>query len=189
MRPLLLPLLFALLTAPAAAADTIADQAQRAYDTFAGGLSQPDFALARHAAVAFRDVVGDWVRLSGPAPRTGVETYGADTEKFCKTSAVLDLASPNLLSLTLTAHLNGKEFTQIYTLVGGTTYAEHTEPMQYLDAIGLGPERNGEQFDQRRALALSQANNVVQIYRPSADILVIARDRGYPTVLARCPKN
>lgn len=189
MRLAFLPLLLALLAAPAVADDTIADQAQRAYDIFAGGLSQPDLALARHAAVAFRDVAGDWVRLAGPAPRTGIETYGADTEKFCKTSAVLALASPNLLSMTLTAHLNDKAFTQIYTLVGGTTYAEYTEPMQYLDAIGLGPDRNGEQADQRRALALNQANNVVQIYRPSADIIVIARDRGYPTVLARCPKN
>jgi hypothetical protein len=27
----------------------------------------------------------------------------------------------------------------------------------------------------------------VQIFRPSPDILVILRDKAYPTVLARCP--
>lgn len=188
MRLYALPLLLALFAAPAVAADSIADQAAKAYDIFAGGLSQPDFMLARHGAVALRDIDGNWVRLTGPAPRTGIETYGSDTEKVCKTSGMIKLVAPNFLSLDMTLFVNGTEFKQVYTLVGGATYAEYTEPMQYLSAIGLGPERNGDQADQARALALSQANSTVQIYRPSEDILVVARDRGYPTVLARCPK-
>lgn len=188
MRRAVLSLLFALLTLPAAAADSIADQAQRAFDIFAGGLAQSDFMLARHGNTALGNVAGSWVRLGGPAAGTGIETYGADTEKYCKTSVVLELASPDVLTMNLTAHINGREFTQIYTLIAGATYLEYTDPLPYLSAIGLGPERTGEQADQRRALALSQANNTVQIYRASEDILVIARDRGYPTVLARCPK-
>ena len=189
MRLVSLPLLFALLAAPAVAADTIADQAQQAYDVFAGGLAQADFLTARHGGSAFKDVAGSWVQLNGPKPDTGIETYGSDTEKFCKGPAVFVLASPDPLTLTLSAKPADLEFSQTYTLVAGATFAERTEPGPYFAAIGLGPEKAGPQFDQQRALALSQANGTVQIYRPSADILVFTRDRGYPTVLARCPKQ
>ena len=189
MRLAVLPLLLALIAGPVLAAEPIADQAKRAYDIFAGNLSQQDFMLAKHGNVAFGNVTGNWVRLSGPAAGTGIETYGVDTEKFCKTSGVFELASPDALTLKIAAHINGREFTQIYTLVAGATYAEYTDPVAYLTALGLGPDRVGAQFDQRRALALSQANSTVQIYRASEDIIVVARDRGYPTIFARCPKN
>ena len=56
-----------------------------------------------------------------------------------------------------------------------------------LTAIGLGPEKTSPNIQQQRALLLSVANGLVQIYRPSQDILVMTRDRGYPIVLARCP--
>lgn len=189
MRLASVSLLLALLTIPAAAADTIADQAQRAYGVFAGGLSQQDFLTARHGVETFKDVTGAWVQLNGPQPSTGVETYGADTEKFCKGSAVFTLASSDPLTLTLSAKPVSTEFSQTYTLVAGATFAERIEPNAYFAAIGLGPDKIGAQFDQQRALALSQANGIVQIYRPSADILVVTRDRGYPTILARCPKQ
>ena len=72
-----------------------------------------------------------------------------------------------------------------YTLVAGSTFSEYTDPASYFAAIGL--DKQGPEFDQGRAVALSLANGIVQIYRPSPDILVITRDRAYPTVLARCP--
>ena len=181
-------LLLALLAAPATAADTtIADQAKNAYSAFAGGLSQEDFLSARYGKSLFFNVAGNWVRLNGPDNASGMETYGADTDKFCKTNAALTLTSPGPFSLVLTTNLKGGNFSQQYTLVAGSTFGEYTEPTAYLDAVGAGPEKTGDQADQQRALLLSLANGLVQIYHPSADILVMTRDRGYPIVLARCP--
>jgi hypothetical protein len=180
-------LAFACLAWPAAAADSIADQAASAFATFAGGKSQLDFAMAGYGGVALSGIAGKWVSLGGPAPGTGIETYGADTEKSCKSPAVLTLASPDPLTLTLSAKPAASVFSQTYTLVAGSTFSEYTDPAEYLAAIGLGPDKTGKEADQGRAVALSLANGIVQIYRPSADILVITRDKAYPTVLARCP--
>jgi hypothetical protein len=180
-------LLFACLACPAVAADSIADQAETAFATFAAGKSQLDFAMAGYGSVALSNIAGKWVSLPGPAQGSGIETYGADTDKSCKSNAVLTLTSPNALTMTLSAKPVATEFSQIYTLVAGATFSEYTAPAEYLIAIGLGPDKTGPEAEQGRALALSLANGIVQIYRPSADILVITRDKAYPTVLARCP--
>ena len=180
-------LALALLATPVAAADSIADQAQAAFDVFAGGQSQLDYTMTGYAAVVLKDIAGKWVGLAGPAPGTGIETYGADTEKSCRSPAVLTLASPDPLTLSLSAKPATAEFSQVYTLVAGSTFSEYTDPKAYFTAIGLGPDKTGPEADQRRAIALSLANGIVQIYRPSEDIVVIVRDKAYPTVLARCP--
>jgi len=184
------PLCFAVLAvmSPARADDTIADQASRAYELFAGGLSQQGFLGAEYGDKVFAGIAGDWVRLNGPDPKMGIETYGTDTQKFCATPAALTLSSANPLSMTLTTNLKGANFSQIYTLIAGSTFGEHTDAEAYLTAIGLGADKTGPNIEQQRALLLSLANGLVQIYRPSADILVMTRDRGYPIVLARCPK-
>lgn len=177
------------LAAPATAADSIADQAQAAFDVFAAGQSQVDFNTKGTGRAVFNDIAGTWTSLGGPAAGTGIETYGLDTEKGCKTTGVFTLSSSNPLTLTMLAQPLGKPFEQIYTLISGTTYSAYTEPSAYFAAIGLGPEKVGNEFDTSRALALSVANGVVQVYRPSADIIVFTRDKGYPTVLARCPRS
>lgn len=175
------------LTAPVIAADSIADQASHAYALFAGGLSQQGFLDAQYGGHVFSGIAGNWVRLNGPDSKTGIETYGGDTQKFCATPAALTLDSTDPLSMTLTTNLKGANFTQTFTLIAGSTFAEHTDPKPYLAAIGLGPERTGPNIEQQRALLLSLANGLVQIYRPSEDVLVMTRDRGYPIIMARCP--
>jgi hypothetical protein len=180
---------FVLLAVPALAADSIADQAQAAFGVFGAGKSQSDFTMAGTGSVTFKGIAGRWVNLNGPAPVTGIETYGPDTEKFCKGAAVFTIASPDTMTLTLSAKPVGVEFTQIYTLIAGSTYAQYTEPTAYFAAIGLGPDKVGPEFDRSRILALSLANGIVQIYRPSDDILVFTRDKAYPTVMARCPQS
>jgi hypothetical protein len=183
----LLPIALIALASPALAEETIADQAKRAYDVFAAGLSQQDFLAAHAGDKTFANIAGNWVRLNGPAPKTGIETYGTDTDKFCKSPAAITLASPNSLELTVTTNLKGPNFSQQYTLIAGTTFGEHTDPLPYLGALGLGPDKTGDQADAQRALLLSLTNGTVQIYRSSDDVLVIARERGYPIVLVRCP--
>ena len=175
------------LVSPAVADDSIADQAQKAYAVFAGGLSQQDFLAARMGNKTFADIAGNWVRLNGPAAKSGIESYGTDTEKFCKGSAALTLDSPNPLTMTISTNLKGANFTQQYSLIAGSTFGEHTDPLPYLMALGLGPDKTGDTVDAQRALLLSLTNGIVQIYRASPDILVLTRDRGYPIVLARCP--
>lgn len=187
MRAAALSLAILAAAGPAAAAETIADQASRAYGLFAGGLSQQGFLEAEYGTKVFDDIAGNWVRLNGPDPKMGIETYGRDTEKFCASPAALTLSSGNPFSMTLTTNLTGANFSQVYTLIAGSTFGEHTDPEAYLTAVGIGPDKNGPNIDQQRALLLSLANGLVQIYRPSGDILVMTRDRGYPIVLARCP--
>jgi len=60
------------LVSPAVADDSIADQAQKAYAVFAGGLSQQDFLAARMGNKTFADIAGNWVRLNGPAAKSGI---------------------------------------------------------------------------------------------------------------------
>ncbi len=154
---------------------------------YAGGLSQQAFLSAQYGDALLNNVAGNWVRLNGPDPKSGTETYGADTQRFCQSQAALTLSSADPLTLTLTTNLKGANFSQQYSLIAGSTFGEHTDPAAYLGALGLGPDKTGDAADQQRALLLSLANGLVQIYRPSADILVMTRDRGYPIVLARCP--
>lgn len=187
MRLSLACLAFLALGAPAFAADSIADQASAAYATFAGGLSTESFLSTGYGTATLKDVAGNWVRLNGPNGKSGIETYGADTEKFCKGPAALTLGSPDPYTLTLATNLPAKNFTQRYTLVAGSTFGESTDALPYLDAVGVGPDNKAPNADQQRALLLSLANGLVQIYRPSDDILVMTRDRGYPIVMARCP--
>lgn len=187
MRLSLAALLLVAATLQAAAADSIADQAQRAYALFAGGQSQQDFLGAKYGATVLKNIAGNWVRLNGPANGTNIETYGADTERFCKSPAAVTLASPTPVTMTLTTNLKEKNFAQQYSLIAGSTFGEHTDPGPYLDAVGLGPDKTGAAADQQRAVLLALANGLVQIYRPSEDVLVMTRDRGYPIVLVRCP--
>ena len=187
MRLALAALLLCSLSMPAVAADAIADQAEQAFRIFAGNLSQNDFLSAKIGASLFDSISGKWVRLNGPDPKSGMETYGADTAKFCKGSGALTLDAPTPLTLTISTNLSKANFSQVYTLVGGSTFAEHTDPSAYFEAIGLGPEITGADADQKRAVLLANANGRVEIFRPSTDILVMTREGSYPLVLARCP--
>lgn len=182
-------LILSLAGLPASGAEPIAEQAAAAYEIFAGGLSQQTFMSAGYGDEVFRDIAGNWVRLNGPQDKSGIETYGTDTAKFCASPAALTLASTDPISLQLTTNLPDKNFSQAYVLIAGATFAEHTDPGPYFDAIGLGPDKTGSAADEQRAVLLSLANGLVQIYRPSDDILVITRDRAYPIILARCPTD
>lgn len=177
-----------MLSGPAAAA-SIADQAHAAYAAFAGGLSASDFLAAQYSLGLLRDIDGNWAKLSGPDNKTGAESYGPDTDRICGTDQAVALASLGPATMAMTTKTPRGSFTQSYTLIAGTTFGEHVETVPYLDAIGLGFDRAGDAAAQQRALALSVVNGVVQIYRPSPDIVVLTRDRGYPLILARCPKS
>ena len=48
---------------------------------------------------------------------------------------------------TLTTNLAGPNFSQPYSLIAGSTFAEHTEPGPYLEAAGLGPDKTGDDYD------------------------------------------
>jgi hypothetical protein len=176
------------LCAPVHAADSLADQAAYAVDVFAGGAAAALYAETAYGRVAFDNIAGQWASLTGPDPRSGADSYGAAAEKACASSSVLTLASPDFITLTISGTPLDTEFRQIYTQIAGTTFSEFTEPHSYFAAVGLGPDKRGPEADRGRALALSLANGVVQIYRPSPDILVMTRDKGYPRILARCPK-
>ncbi|MEP7239646.1 MAG: hypothetical protein ABI697_02060 [Devosia sp.] len=172
---------------PAIAADSVADQAQHAYDVFAASLSQRDFLSTEYGKAVFSGIDGRWARLAGPDAKTGIESYGADTDKVCKSTGAQVLHSPNPLVLDMTTTTTKGAFTQSYVLIAGSTFGEKTDLATYLVALGLGPGNTAPGVEQQRAFALSVINGVVEIYRPSPDILVLARDRGYPLLFARCP--
>ena len=178
---------FALLSAaPASAQQSVADQASDAYRVFAGGLGQGDFLIMRYGETVFDGAAGEWARLGGPN-KSGVETYGVDRDKICGTENAVTISTPAPMSAAIENTPPGSSFVQHYSLVAGSTFAEHTDPAEYLAALGLGPDKKGAAADQQRAIALTYINGLVQIYRPSPDIIVMTRDRGYPLVFARCP--
>jgi len=181
-------LVLLVLAGPAFADETIADQAHAAYATFAGGLGAAQFVTAQYPRTALKNIEGTWAKLTGPDNKSGIESYGPDTDKACTSGSAAVLASPDPLTLNLTTKTPLGSFTQSYSFIGGTAFGEHVDINGYLAAIGLGPDQTGDAAAAQRALALSIVNGIVQIYRPSADILVMTRDRGYPLVLARCPK-
>lgn len=184
---LALSLLVLAVASPAMAAPSIPDQASEAYRLFAGGLSQQAYVTGSYGANLLKDIGGNWVRLGGPDNKSGAETYGADYAKLCGGTGMVTLATPNQYTLNLTTNLSGpNNFTQQYSEVVGSTFGEFTDPAAYFKTLGLGPEKTGDTADQQRALLLSIANGMVNIYRPSPDILVMVHDRGYPLVLARC---
>jgi hypothetical protein len=180
-------LLLLAIATPAVAADTVADQAHNAYQLFTAGQSELDFLSAQYGRAVFSNVAGTWVHLGGPDPKSGAETYGPQTEKLCASPAAITVASPNALTLTVTTNLPQNNFTQQYSLIAGSTFAEHTDLDAYLKAVGVGFDKTGTKADQQRAVAISVANGLVQIYHPSPDILVLTRENGYPIVFARCP--
>ena len=184
---LALSLLALALASPAVAADSIPDQASTAYRLFAGGLSQQAYITGAYGQNLLKNIGGNWVRLSGPDNQSGAETYGAEYAKLCGSPGMVTLATPNQYTLNLTTNLSGaNNFTQQYSEVVGATFGEFTDPAAYFKTLGLGPDKTGDTPDQQRAVLLSIANGLVDIYRPSDDILVIVHDRGYPLVLARC---
>jgi hypothetical protein len=187
-----LPVFFAALClaiVPAHAAQSIADQAQSAYDIFAGGQSQKDFLSARYGRSALSGIDGRWARLNGPDNDSGVESYGSETEKACTGPDPVTIKVIAPVALTVETTHGANSILQQYSLIAGSTFAEHTDLASYFVAIGLGPEKVGTAYDQQRALALAIVNGIVQIYHPSPDILVMTRDRGYPIVYSRCPAS
>jgi hypothetical protein len=169
-------------------AQTVADQTERAYRLFAGGLSQGDFLGGRFGETVFGGVAGRWARLTGPNGKTGVETYGPDRDRICASGQAVAIAVAGPYGASIVSSTPAGTFTQHYTLVAGSTFAEHTDADEYLAAIGLGPDKIGARFDQQRAVALVLINGLVQIYRPSPDVIVLTRDRSYPVILARCER-
>jgi hypothetical protein len=187
MRLSTLALAAMLLATHAVGGEPIADQAARAFQSYAGGMSQRDFIGGAYARAVLGDIAGDWVRLDGPDDKSGATSYGVQSEKSCSTAARLTLSSPDAFTLNLKTNLPGANFTQVFTLIAGSTFGEHTDAAAYLTAIGLGENNKSANVEDQRAIAMSIANGLVQLHRPSPDILVMTRDKGYPTVLARCP--
>jgi hypothetical protein len=171
-----------------ASAQSVADQTERAYRTFAGGLSQGDFLGGRYGEAVFSGAAGRWARLLGPNGKTGVETYGADRDRICASEQAVAITVDGKYGASILNTAPAGTFVQNYTFVAGPTFAEHTDVAAYLGAVGLGPDKVGVKFDQQRAVALVLVNGLVQIYRPSPDVIVLTRDRGYPILFARCDK-
>ena len=186
MRRLALLVLALLCVAPAAAQESVADQVSDAYRTFAGGLTSGDFLILRYGERVFEGAAGKWARLGGPN-KDGVETYGVDRDRVCGTKNAVTISTPAPASAAIENTPPGGSFVQHYSLVAGSTFAEHTDPVEYLAALGFDPDKKGAAADQQRAIALTYINGIVQIYRPSPDVIVMTRDRGYPLVFARCP--
>ena len=134
MRHVILVSALLVLAAPAQA-QSIADQAERAYAIFASGASQPDFLLSKHGGRVIEGIAGKWARLSGPDPQTGVESYGGDTDRICATPQAVTITTPAPLTANFVNTVPGGSFTQTYSLVAGATFAEHTDITAYLKAF------------------------------------------------------
>jgi hypothetical protein len=73
----------------------------------------------------------------------------------------------------------------VYSDLGGGTYVLYTDPEAYLDRLGLADVKD-ESLQQTRYMSLRFHAGIVSIYRPSADVLVIAPIAGRPSIMVRC---
>jgi hypothetical protein len=73
----------------------------------------------------------------------------------------------------------------VYSDLGGGNYVQYTDPEAYLDRLGLADVQD-ESRNQAKYMSLRFHAGMVSIYRPSADVLVIAPIAGRPSIMLRC---
>lgn len=166
-----------LLAAPAAAQESVEQQLGAAERTFLQDLGPGDMADGRYYAALTAGLSGTWVarRMLGA---TAVTDVGGSVARACAIApAAITMETP--LSLTIAEGAGERAMRVTYAYVGGVSFA----PLFDLDAF---LKRQGTFSSRADLSAIAGALERVAIYRPSADVLVIARALAEPQIYLRC---
>jgi hypothetical protein len=108
--------------------------------------------------------------------------------KACEKLGTVVTVTPYEIKLRRSFRRTGKDdgvVETIYSDLGGGNYVQYTDPEAYLDRLGLA-DVTDESRNQAKYMSLRFHAGMVSIYRPSADVLVIAPIAGRPSIMLRC---
>ncbi len=134
-----------------------------------------------------RTLRAKWARLSGPDPKTGVESYGGDTgREYAPAPQAVTIATPAPLTADFRQHCRWRQlhpdlqFRRRRDLLRNiSTLEPHSGGTR--SRLGQGWTTPSSSSGSRRCRS---STGLVQIYRPSPDILVLTRDQRLSLILA-----
>ncbi len=176
--------LLAVAAAPAAAQDSPSDQALSAYQLFyqglpPGGLYEGGYFDAVTAGIEGKWIAGTYYLLND---LPDAETLGTKLSEACNGPIIAELSVVEPFTLKVRNPRPENEFTQSYVYAGGTRFTVQIDPKEFLEYLYL----TGDDHRQSAIQSLNSTTQDVMIFRPSADVLVVARADGNPDIFTRC---
>lgn len=169
-----------------AGAQQVFDQYKAAAETFGGGWKDREDFIGKEPLRLLDAIEGKWANLSLLGDN-GERLFGPTCERiYVETSKISDF------TFKLTGNWKSKDKTiQVdvtYNAIGGNSFSFSTDLDQYF--ARMFPKGSEDKVNMPLKLSLVRSQQgVAQIYRPSADILVIVQslNPAAPDIYARCP--
>jgi hypothetical protein len=181
MRVLILAALLALTAAPAAAQDAV-DQSLAAHQAFTLGVDSDGMSEGGYFDTLTAGITGRWTPVS-PL----MENPDDLRERWPATCDVvpveITLTEPLTISLRR-GRADKRLFSFSYVYSGGYQFSAAVNIGEFFDALGINAE-------DRRSMALTalrSSTSDAMIFRPSPDVLVLAKIGGPIDIYARCPR-
>lgn len=158
---------------------------------------EEEFALANRvfgqtsASAALDDIDGEWLSLSLLTNAAGKEVAPGLVSSLLQRICGLDPIRGSVVeatgdtSFTFAVPGRGSGVTYRFDWMNGTQFLRSFDPQTLFTSIGLDTLK-GEDGDKARTNAIRQTEPVVDVYRVSADILVLATSQR-TEILGRCP--
>lgn len=181
MRGLIVLGLISALTAPALGQDAV-EQGKAAYQAFNLGIFDGIEATPSSAFDALTaGLAGNWTELS----RLMVTTQDNLEQRFATSCDSLPVTIALNRPYAIDFHHGksgnvGYSFSYLYR--GGSWFSAEVDPKEFFEYLGV----DGDALRDQALVALSRAVSDVLIFRPSPDILVVAKQGSRADIYARC---
>lgn len=172
MRAVLAAAFFAAASMPVVAQSSVADQVESAYQIYAQSLSTADLNGGLYFDKLVDGIEGKWVLASALLPDVDAErTLETLVEEACAGVVSVEIAVPDRFSITVTRTRATVPWVTTYLYRNGAHFTPFVEPQVLLGYLRLLD-------DEKRQTALFTMNSAlapVMIFRPSPDVLAVAR--------------
>jgi hypothetical protein len=176
--------LLAVFAAPATAEDTPSDQAISAYQLFYQGLSPEGLYEGGYFDAVTAGIEGKWIAgtyfLLNDNP--DAETLRTKLSEACSGPIIAELSVVEPFTIKVRNPRPENEFTQTYVYAGGTRFTSQVDAREFLEYLYLTEDHQRQSAIQ----SLYFTTQDVMIFRPSADVLIVARPSGNPDIYTRC---
>jgi hypothetical protein len=183
MRALLVMTSFLGIATPALAADTsVYDQYMAVAPAFSVDAGSPYDYMTRKPDEIMTGIAGRWFPISNLAPKSNDTSL---FQKVCdRTGVTVAITSPLSMTFTMAGGSTGP-VTSTYVVRGGSSFGVTVDPVALSKRLGLDIDD-----PQKRALminSLANSNGLATIIRPSADVMIVETNFGFPIIYGRCP--
>jgi hypothetical protein len=158
------------------------DQLGAARQAFMSGQTNDTLMDGGYYQAVTTDLAGSWIEAAlfdQAEPAKLAEYISGSCERFPTA-----IVASDLFTLTMTLVARNISVATNYVYVGGTSFVAQTDVREQLTRLGiidrLATNLQGALF------SLAAGNGVVDVYRPSADTIVITANRSPPRILLRC---